>query len=174
MVSPSSVARPAFPAGTRPRSSSDISSNGAKASCSSASATRSGPKPAIANAALAAARDARKLVSVSRCRTASVSVPCPMPATRTAARSAVRTTAAAPSEIGQQWSNRSGSATIRESSTSSTVIARWKWASGFRRALAWFFTATWASSRGETAARAISARVMSPASAGIVAPYDRS
>src|SRR3989454_4733475 len=43
-VSPSSVARPAFPEGTRPRSSSEISSNGANASCSSATSTRSGPK----------------------------------------------------------------------------------------------------------------------------------
>src|SRR5207245_451907 len=81
-------------------------------------------------------------------------VPCPMPATRTAARAAVRTTAAAPSEIGQQCSSRSGSATIRESSTSSIVTARRKWAYGFRSALAWFFTATWASSRGGTQRRA--------------------
>src|SRR3989454_3097893 len=44
-VSPSSVARPAFPAGTRPRSSSEISSNGVKAPCSSATPTRSGPTP---------------------------------------------------------------------------------------------------------------------------------
>src|SRR2546430_13314978 len=57
--------RAGLPAGTRPRSSSEISSNGVKASCSSATSTRSGPKPAIANTASAAARVARKLVSRS-------------------------------------------------------------------------------------------------------------
>ena len=80
-----------------------MSSNGANASWISATSTRSGPKPAIANAALAAAWVARKLVRLSRCRRASASVPCPIPATRTVARSAVSTIAAAPSEIGQQW-----------------------------------------------------------------------
>ena len=49
------------PAGSRPMSSSEISSNGAKASWISAKSTRSGPKPAIANAARAAAWVARKL-----------------------------------------------------------------------------------------------------------------
>src|SRR5207237_4762853 len=49
--------------GKRPVSSSAISSNGVNASCTSATSTRSAPKPAIANAALAAAWVARKLVS---------------------------------------------------------------------------------------------------------------
>ena len=34
---------------------------------------------------------------------AMVSVPCPIPATRTGVGSALSTTAAAPSEMGQQW-----------------------------------------------------------------------
>src|SRR6185312_3764182 len=46
-VSPSRVARPALPGGTRPVSSSEISSNGVKASWISATSTRSGPKPAM-------------------------------------------------------------------------------------------------------------------------------
>src|SRR5262245_2006445 len=101
-VSPSSVAGPALPGGKSPMSSSEISSNGANASWISARSTRSGPNPAIANAAVAAAWVARKFVRLSRWRKASASVPCPTPATRTVARSAVSTTAAAPSEIGQQ------------------------------------------------------------------------
>src|SRR5687768_1157698 len=173
-VSPSSVTRPALPGGTRPMSSSEISSNGAKASWISAKSTRSGPKPAIWNAARAATRLALKLVRESRCRTASVSVPCPTPATRTGVRSEVTTSAAAPSEIGQQCRSRSGSATIRLSMTSSAVTTCWKCAYGLRAAFAWFFTATCAISRGVTSLRARSARVMSPASAGMVAPYERS
>src|SRR6266481_1760258 len=59
-VSPSRVARPALPEGTRPVSSSEISSNGVNASCSSATSTRSAPKPAMRYAARAAAWVARK------------------------------------------------------------------------------------------------------------------
>ena len=172
-VSPSSVARPALPGGTRPVSSSEMSSKGVNASWISATSTRSGPNPAIANASRAAACVALKLVSAARWRRASVSLPCPMPATRTAARRAVNTTAAAPSEMGQQWSSRSGSATMRLSSTSSSVTAWRKWACGFWSPFAWFFTATCASSRAPTPF-AIRARVTRPASAGIVAPYERS
>ena len=135
-VSPSRVTRPALPGGTSPRSSSEISSNEANASWSSAKSTRAGPKPAMANAARAASRVALKCVTSARCRTASASAPCPMPATRTAERSAVSTTAAAPSEIGQQCSRRSGSATMRLSITSSSVTACWKCAYGLRAAFA--------------------------------------
>ena len=120
-VSPSRVMRLALPGGTSPMSSSEMSSKGAKASWISAKSTRTGVKPAMANAARAASRVALKDVRLARWRTASVSVPCPTPATRTAARSAVSTTAAAPSEIGQQCSRRKGSATMRLSITSSRV-----------------------------------------------------
>src|SRR5205807_5304802 len=102
----------------------------ANASWSSAKSTRAGPKPAMANAARAASRVALKCVTSARCRTASASAPWPMPATRTAERSAVSTTAAAPSEIGQQCSRRSGSATMRLAITSSSVTACWKCAYG--------------------------------------------
>src|SRR5262245_44338620 len=61
-VSPSRVARPALPAGSSPVSSSEISSNGEKASWISATSTRSGPKPAMAYAACAAACVARNVV----------------------------------------------------------------------------------------------------------------
>src|SRR5580765_994483 len=172
-VSPSRVAGPALPAGKRPTSSSEMSSNGANASWISATSTRSAPKPAILNAALAAACVARKLVRLSRCRSASASVPCPTPATRTVARSEVSTTAAAPSEIGQQWKRRSGSATMRLPSTISGVIASRKCASGLRAPFAWFLTGTWAISRSVTP-RAIRARVTSAANAGMVVPYERS
>src|SRR3989442_7442628 len=173
-VSPSSVAAPAFPGGKSPVSSREISSNGANASGISATSIRAGSKPAIANAAAAAAWGARKLVSTSRCRIASTSVPCPMPATRTLVRSAVNTTAAAPSEIGQQWNSRSGSATMRLPRTASRVISSRKCANGFRAPCAWFFTATCAISRSPTPWRLISARVTSAAKAGIVVPYERS
>ena len=64
------------------------------------------------------------------------SVPCPMPATRTARPLGGRsTTAAAPSEIGQQWKRRSGSATSRLSITVSSVTGSWKCANGFRAPL---------------------------------------
>src|SRR5438093_200785 len=46
-VSPSSVARPALPGGTRPRSSSEMSSKGVNASWTSATSIRSGPKRAM-------------------------------------------------------------------------------------------------------------------------------
>src|SRR5262245_2163910 len=65
-VSPSRVARPALPGGTRPVSSSETSSNGAKASWISATSTRSGPKPAILYAASAAACVARNEVRSGR------------------------------------------------------------------------------------------------------------
>ncbi len=93
-----------------------------------------------------------------------------MPAIRTAAGAAPSTTAAAPSEIGQQWNRRSGSATTRLSSTSSIATACWKWASGLRVAFAWFLTATCEISRAVTPCRVIKTRVTSPASAGMVAP----
>ena len=63
---------------------------------------------------------------------------------------------------------------MRLSMTSSSVTGCWKCAYGFRAAFAWFFTATCAISRAPTPLRAISARVTSPASAGMVAPYARS
>src|SRR5258706_422708 len=59
-----------------------------------------------------------------------VSAPCPIPATRTARRSVVSRMAAPPSEMGQQWKSRSGSATSRLSITASSVTASWKWAKG--------------------------------------------
>src|ERR1700751_2413165 len=53
----------------------------------------------------------------------------------------VTTTAEAPSLIGAHISAVSGSATIREPSTSSTVIGAVYWAHGLSAALARFFTA---------------------------------
>ena len=53
-----------LPRGASPVSSIEISSNGAKASWSSATSTRSGPKPAIRNAARAASRVARNPVKI--------------------------------------------------------------------------------------------------------------
>ena len=58
--------RAAFPAGASPVSSIEISSKGVKASWSSATSTRSGPKPAIRNAVRAASRVARNPVKSSR------------------------------------------------------------------------------------------------------------
>src|ERR1700730_13253654 len=65
-VSPSRVARPALPAGRRPGASSEMSSKGEKASWTSATSMRSGPKPAIAYAARAAAWVARNEVRSAR------------------------------------------------------------------------------------------------------------
>ena len=59
---------------------------------------------------------------------------------------------------------------MRLSMTSSSDTGLWKWAYGFRTALAWFFTATWAISRSVAPCSVMRARVMRPASAGMVAP----
>src|SRR6266545_5895041 len=74
-VSPSRVARPALPTGMSPVSSSEMISKDVKASWSSATSTRSGPKPAIRYAACAASWVARKAVRSFRYRTAIVSEP---------------------------------------------------------------------------------------------------
>jgi hypothetical protein len=89
---------------------------------------------------------------------------------RTGAGAARTTTAAAPSEIGQQWYRRSGSATSRLSRTVSSVTVSWKCANGFLAPFAWFLTATSEISRSVPPVRAIHARVTTPARAGIVAP----
>ncbi len=99
-----------------------------------------------------------------------VSAPCPIPATRTARRSRVSRIAAPPSEMGQQWKRRSGSATSRLSITASSVTASWKWAKGLRAPWAWFFTATCEISRSDSPRRCMTARVMRPARAGMVVP----
>ena len=99
-----------------------------------------------------------------------VSVPWPIPAMRTSAGSEVMTMAAAPSEMGQQWKSRRGSATKRLSMTASSVTASWKCARGLRVPLAWFLTATWEISLSVRPRRCMAARVMSPARAGMVVP----
>ena len=93
-----------------------------------------------------------------------------MPAMRTARGSAVSTSAAPPSEIGQQWKSRRGSATSRLSITASSVTGSRKWAYGLRAPWAWFLTATCEISRSVMPRRCMAARVIRPASAGMVVP----
>src|SRR5215468_1089156 len=92
------------------------------------------------------------------------------PAMRTGEGSVVRTRAAPPSEMGQQWKRRRGSATRRLSITVSRVTISWKWASGLRDPFAWFFTATCDISFRVRPRLCMAARVMRPASAGMVVP----
>ncbi len=66
---------------------------------------------------------------------------------RRASSSGARTTAAAPSVIGEQSRMRSGSATSTDSSTCSAVTGVGNWASGFIEPCRWFLTATSASCR---------------------------
>lgn len=54
---------------------------------------------------------------------------------------AATTTAAAPSENGQQSYRRRGEAINGNARYVSIVISFWKWACGFRAALAWFLIA---------------------------------
>ncbi len=109
---------------------------------------------------------------------------CPIPAIRTMGRPAdsatsllTSSTAAPPSETGQQSKKRIGSAThgllviaSGESRIPSIVIGCCRWANSLRKALFWFLTATIARCRSVTPYFSMYSRVNMAAWAGSVTP----
>ena len=143
---------PGLAAGNSPMSSSEISSNGAKASWISAKSTRSGPKPAMANASRAAAWVARKrgqlatMADGQRIR--------PLPDAGHAHAACGRWSARPRPRRRRSDSSAAAAADRRPCGSPSPlrcVTICWKWASGFCAPCAWFFTATWAISRATVA-----------------------
>ncbi len=125
--------------------------------------------PAIAKARWAAAVVAGSVVMSARDCSAMWSEAWPTPAMRMIGRPwasvravamSARTTAAAPSVIGEQSRMFSGSATFAEESTSLTVICWRNWACGLSEPWRWFFTATIASCSRVVPQRAMCARAI--------------
>ncbi|OPX76043.1 MAG: hypothetical protein A4E39_00090 [Methanoregulaceae archaeon PtaB.Bin152] len=137
-VTPSSVSLPASPFLQKPRSSIAQISAMVKQSWTSTRSISFGVIPAIANARLPAATVASRVLISRRSWRAIVSLAWALASTLTgvsvnflARSNGARTTAAAPSVIGEQSKSRRGSATSVDFSTVSSEISCWNWAMGF-------------------------------------------
>src|SRR5215467_11323988 len=153
-VQPFSAANPPAPGSKRPRPSVATISAIVKQSCSSTTSTSDGPIPACRYAAAAARSVAgtreRSRLSPSSIQSDAAAEPSTQMGLRClrATSSEASTTAAPPSENGQQSKSLRGSATYADLSTCSIVIGFWNCALGFSAPCRWFFTATaaiWAS-----------------------------